>query len=99
MMIQLIVNGKTVRIWRNDYNYGPYPLSEKSMDRKQLELENIILHAKVDAAALIDKDDYQMYAIFRSSARPDWISKEEMADFEFKLNMKRRKRNERVDAG
>lgn len=99
MTIQLIVNGKTVKIWPKVYHFGPFPLSERTMQRKQLELENMILHAKVDVAAMIDKDECQMYAVFRSSARPDLITKEAMADFEFKLTMKRKKRNERVDAG
>lgn len=92
MMIELIVNGKTVKVWQHDYKLGPYPLTEQIMARKKLELDNLVLHARVESASLTHKDPHEMYVTVRSAARPDLVTPEQMADFTFKLSMKRLKK-------
>lgn len=91
-MIELIINGKTVKGWHHPYQFGPYPLNEAEMSRKQLELEKAVLECKVEAAAFIYKDEYQMYATVRSRMDPGKIPADEMEKFNLRYALIRAKK-------
>lgn len=81
MIIELIIHGKTAKIWLAEYRFGPEPITAEVMSRKQLELDNKILECKVDAGPLIYNSNYEMYVTVKSKLNPADISKDEFEEF------------------
>lgn len=82
MTIELHANGKQVRNWRIDYDFGPFPMDDEMIEDKERDLKIHVLECKVDAGSVIYTDPWIMYAVVRSALRPEKIGEDDYAKFQ-----------------